>query len=51
MLRDSESELEAGRGTAVSMTRRRLVKIWREGGVVVQVAAVWPLLEVRGGML
>lgn len=36
-------------GVADSRTRRRAVKICRAGSAV-QDAAVWPLLEVRGGM-
>lgn len=36
---------------AVSMMRRRAVNICRELLEAVQREAVWPLLEVRGGML
>lgn len=38
-----------GEGMAVSITRRRQVKMWRLGSSV-QVAATWPRAVVRGGM-
>ena len=50
MISEGAGVVVVGLVVADSRIRRRAVKIWRAGSAV-QVAAVWPLLEVRGGIL